>query len=214
MATEDIYQVQGNFENPSGASSFTLFYEESAVRSGVGTDNSVLARSWDDAISPAIRDVIADDWLFSSVVVRKMVANPVPKFRLDLATQIGTRTGPSLPANNALLIQLQQGLFPSSSNGRIFIPGVAEGDTDVGNLTAAFTTAAVQPLVDALAAELVEDSGGTGRWKLGVISAKVLNAALPFKDWAGAFSEVFGVGGSPIIATQRRRQTRVIGAAL
>ncbi|GAI67285.1 unnamed protein product, partial [marine sediment metagenome] len=137
----------------------------------------------------------------------------VPKWRADIATQIGDRSGTPLPANNALLIRLEQGLFPPKSNGRIFIPGISEDDTSVGNITAAFTTTAVIPLLDGLVAQLEEESGGDGRWDLGVISTLVLDAAPPFKDWDAAFSQVFGVSASPIIATQRRRQTRVVGEA-
>lgn len=214
MAVEDIYEVKAHFQNPSSASSIRLYYEEAAVKSGVGTDNRVLAQSWSTALGPLFRDVIANDWFMSSVVVRRMVIQPLPKWRQDEAVQVGDRVGPALPANNAILMQLQQGLFPASSNGRIFIPGLAEGDTLVGNLTAAFMSGPLAALSAGMVAQLAEESAGTGRWDLGVISVKVLDAAPPAKDWQGAFSAVFGVGASPIVATQRRRQTKVIGASL
>jgi hypothetical protein len=214
MAQDDIYEVKSHFQNPSSASSVRLYYQEQVARSGVGTDCSVLAQSWATALATLFRNCLADDWFMTSVVARKVDGDPTPKWRDDLPVQVGVRAGPALPSNNAMLMQLQQGLFPSSSNGRVFIPGVAEGDTLVGNLTGAFMSGPLTALAAGLVAQLAEESAGTGRWDLGVISVKVLDAAPPAKDWQGAFSQVFGVGPSPIVATQRRRQTKVVGAAL
>ncbi|GAI98118.1 unnamed protein product, partial [marine sediment metagenome] len=59
MAQDDIYLVQSNFQNPSGASSFGLYYQESVARSGAGTDNSVLADSWVTALAHLVKGVIA-----------------------------------------------------------------------------------------------------------------------------------------------------------
>jgi len=160
-----------------------------------------------------LRAMIADDFLFTAIVVQKVSGDSEAKFRTDITTQVGLRTGPSLPANNAILIGLSQGLFAARHNGRIFIPGVAEGDTLVGNLTTAYQTGPLQAFVDALALQLAEESGGTGRWNLGVINNLILDAAPPIKDWQSAFSQVVGVSGSPIIAGQKRRETKVQGAA-
>jgi hypothetical protein len=95
----------------------------------------------------------------------------------------------------------------------MFIPGIAEGDTLIGNLAVAFQTTQLQALVDALAAQLEEESAGTGRWNLGVINGLILDSSPPIKDWQTAFSAVTSVSGSPIIAGQKRRQTKVRGAA-
>lgn len=214
MAADDIYEVSVHFENPSGNASFRLYYQEAIIRSGIGTDTQILAQSWDTALTPSLRAAISDDWLMSAIVCRKVDPVPEAKFRVDLPAQAGLRTGPGLPANNCLLIGLSQTLFSAKSNGRIFVPGIAEGDTTVGNLTAAYQTGPLLTLVNDLAQQLVEESAGTGRWDLGVVSAKIRDAALPAKDWPGAFSPVGTVTGSPIIATQRRRATKVIGAAL
>lgn len=214
MAADEIYEVKLHFENPSGSSSCRLFYQETIIRSGIGTDTQILAQSWDTALSALLRDVIADDFEFPSITCRKMDGDLEAKFRLDRAAPAGLRPGPALPSNNALLLGLYQGLFPARSNGRMFIPGIAEGDTLIGNLTSAFASTQVTALINGLVAQLDEESGGTGRWDLGVISTKVLDAAPPFKDWAGAFSPVSSVAFNPIVATQRRRQTRVVGAAV
>ena len=213
MAAEDIYQVSAHFENPSGASSFRLYYQEEVVRSGIGTDTQVLSTTFDDKLTPAIRGMLSDDFDYVSIVVHKVSGTKEAKFRTDIVTKAGLRTGPALPANNCILIGLSQGLFPARHNGRIFIPGPAEGDTLIGNLTDAFQTGPLQAFVNALAPQLEEESAGTGRWDLGVINNEVLNSSPPIKDWQGAFSQVISVSGSPIIAGQKRRTTKVRGAA-
>lgn len=213
MAQDDIYLASFHFENPSGASSFRLYYQEEAVRSGIGTDTQVLANTLDDHFTPQIRGMIADDFLFTAIVVQKVSGDKEAKWRTDITTQAGLRVGPSLPANNCCLIGLSQGLFAAKHNGRIFMPGVAEGDTIVGNLTVGFQTGELQDMVDALAPQLEEESGGTGRWNLGVINTLILDSSPPIKDWQSAFSQVITVSGSPIIAGQKRRQTKVLGAS-
>jgi hypothetical protein len=157
--------------------------------------------------------MISDDFLFTSIVAHKVSGDKEAKFRTDITTQVGLRTGPSLPANNCILIGLSQGLYSARHNGRIFIPGPAEGDTLIGNLTSAFQTGPLQDFIDELAIQLAEESGGTGRWNLGVINNEVLDSSPPIKDWQTAFSQVISVSGSPIIAGQKRRQTKVRGAA-
>lgn len=213
MSQDDIYQASFHFENPSGASSFRLFYQEDAVRSGIGTDTQVLSTTLEDKLSSAIRNLMAVEFLFTAIIVHKVSGDMEAKFRTDIAVQFGGRPTPPLPANNCILVALSQGLFSARHNGRIFIPGPSETDTLVGNLTAAFQTGPLQTFVDAISVQLEEESGGTGRWDLGVINTEVLNGSPPIKDWQTAFSKVINVAGSPIIAGQKRRQTKVRGAA-
>lgn len=214
MAIGDIYYVQAHFEAPTSGASFGLYYRETALfdQGALGTDQ--IAKSWENAFAILLRDVLSDDWNFTAITAEKRIVNAEPKRRVDQAVQAGSRSGPALPANNAIHMELLQGTFSARSNGRIFIPGIAESDTDVGVLVTAFVTTQLAALRDALTQLLTEESGGSGRWELGVISTKVLNAAPPAKDWAGAFAPVIGAVGHPIIATQRRRETRAIGASV
>lgn len=213
MSQDDIYLISGHYENPSGASSFRLFYQEDAVRSGSGTDTQIVAEAFDDKLTPSIRGCLSDDFLYTAIVCQKVSGDHEAKYRVDITTQAGLRVGPSLPSNNAILIGLSQGLFGAKHNGRMFLPGIAEGDTIVGNITAAFQDGPLKDFTDALALQLVEESAGTGRWNIGVINGEVLNSSPPIKDWQTAFSQVVSVVGSPIIAGQKRRQTKVRGAA-
>jgi len=214
MATDDIYKVDCYLEGPSTPASFGLYYQETVGRDGVDNDTTTLGDAWSTSIGPSLLAVLSDDWKFASLEVNKMVINPVEKFRVDNAVQAGTVVGPSLPANNAILLALHQATFGAASDGRVFIPGLAEGATSVGVLTAAFKDGVLLTLSTALIAVLAQTSGGTGRWVVGVISAKIRDAALPFKDWDGAFAPVTSISRNPIIATQRRRQTKVRGRSV
>lgn len=214
MALDDIYQVKLNYENPTGSSSNRLYYREVIARSGIGTDTQVLAQSWDDQLSADLRGVVSDDFHVSSISVSKVTGTLEPKFRLDLPATAGLRPGPALPANNALLLGLHQSLFAARHNGSMFIPGVPEADTLTSVITAAFAAGQVTTLITALTAQLSEESGGTGRYDLGVINGLILNASPPIKDWHNAFSPVSTVSFNPIIADQKKRQTRAIGAVV
>jgi hypothetical protein len=83
----------------------------------------------------------------------------------------------------------------------------------VGQLDNTFLTGVAQFLADALAAVVVENGGGTGRWTPGIISRKVLNAGPPPKDWEGAFAPIGSMTAWVIISSQRKRKTPIIGAA-
>lgn len=213
MAADDIYSVQLRFEAPSGAASLKLYYQESIAQTSGFIGTQILADSWNQHLTSFWLAVLADDWWMPAITVRKHTLNPAPAHREDVASPQGLRSGPSLPANNSWLIGIAQSLFPARSNGRVNVPGVPEPDTSIGALTNAFQTGPVQALLDQLITEVPEVSAGAGRWKLGVISDKVLNASPPFKDWDGAFAEAVVVQANTIIATQRRRQTKVRGQA-
>lgn len=214
MAADDIYRVTMHFENPTGHSSSSLYYQETVARSGAGTDVQVLGRSFTTVMRDLIRQCLGSDWEFPATITEKITGSKEAKFREDHTAATGLASGTSLPANNALLFGLQQGLFPPRSNGKLYLPGVPEGQTTVGNINGGFVTSAMLPLAAAIAAALPEESAGTGVYVAGVISAKVRDLALPAKDWMGAFAPIIAVSTNTIVATQKRRQTRVLGQAL
>lgn len=214
MAADDIFRVEVNLEAPSGRASFGVYYRETVPNTGPTTDTETLADSFDLAISQTIINLLSDDWKYPSFIVSKQVLNPVEKFIFNRAVQAGDITGPSLPANNAALFALHQSTFGARSDGRIFVPGIPESATAVGVLTAAHLTTVIDAFASALVQILAEVSAGAGRWEPGVISAKVRDVALPAKDWDGAFAPIDSITPSPIIATQRRRQTRVLGRSI
>jgi len=217
MSVDDIYHCQFNFENPSNASSTHIYYQQSALGDqGGGPQTEKLADSVLDAMTALIRAAISSDWWFTSVYVRQVYfevdpPGPEPASLRTANPQVGLRGTPALPANDSFIITLQQTTFSARSDGVMFFPGIPEADTTIGLLDIAYVDGAIADLRDALINELVELSGGSGRWTPGVISTKVLNAAPPFKDWSGAFAAVLGGGTSSIIRSQRGRTTRVKG---
>lgn len=214
MAADDIYKIHLNLEGPTMAASTGFYYREAIDRDGVLNDTRTLVEAWEGALIDAFLDILASDWKCTSITCRKMINDPVEKARFENAVQVGTVVGPSLPANNALILGLRQGTFPARQDGRVFIPGLAESATATGVITTAYQTGVVATFTGILVQQLVQLSAGSGRWDLGIISAKVLNAAPPFKDWDGAFAPVTSITSVPIIGTQRRRQTKVRGRSL
>lgn len=214
MAADDIYHVQVNLEAPSGAASFGLYYQETVASSGGGDGVILLGDAFETLRHTDILDCLCVDWKCPSVVVRKMVILSEAKYRNDIGVQTGLRAGTSLPANNAMLFHLNQATFPARSNGKLFVPGLSETDTTVGVMTSAFLTGPMTALATSLVTPIAELSAGTGVWTPGVISAKVRDAAPPFKDWDGAFAPLTSITPSSIIATQRRRRTKVNGISI
>lgn len=212
MAADDIFSAVCHFEGPTSASSIVLHYQETTAQDSGLSSPRALGLAIDDQLTAVMKDVLSDDWFFSSVVVRLLNFTNVAMYRTDIAAGVGTRTGPSLPANMTWMIKQAQTLFGAKSNGRLFIPGLAEGDTLIGVLTNAFATTQAAALGVALCADLTQISAGTGIWNPGVISRKVLDAAPPAKDWDGAFSPVSTCNPWTIISHQRRRKTPVVGA--
>lgn len=211
MAVEDIFHVNCQFESPSGHASFGIYYDETAVKSGGASVTTIVATAFNADIAPKIIAVLSAEWMFTSIVVREIDPRNTEKHRFDTVTQVGAVAGQSLPANNALLFTQHQTLYTAKHDNRFFFPGVPETNTLVGVATAAYMSGPVQDLVTALITPIEEISAGTGRWQMGAINQSVLNSAPPAKDWQAAFSVVVELNATPIIATQRRRQTRVVG---
>lgn len=213
MSAEDIYSVKCHFEAPSGSASTLLYYQQTVDATAVDNSNLTLSNAWVQDLGNLVRQIISDDWWFPAISVRKITGNPEAMYRHDFIVQPGGVTGPSLPANNSALFELSQSLFPQRSNGKIYWPGISENAAKDGVITNAAMTVDFAPLAVKMVDVIEEITAGAGRWQPGVISAKVRDAALPFKDWDGAFSPVVAVSAKALIATQRRRQTDVHGAS-
>lgn len=213
MAADDIYEVKMHFEAPSGYATSRFYIQETVARSTAGTDTQVAADSVHTHMGSEVLAVMSDDWKFPSMEVNKVDPLNTPRWREDRSTPIGLRLGPALPANNSMIINLSQSLFSAKHNGRVYLPPPAEGDTTVSVLQSAFLLGVFNDLVNKFTAEILEVSAGAGRYVVGVVNTSIRDLALPAKDWQGAFSQVIGASGNPIIATQKKRQTRVRGAA-
>jgi len=213
MAQTDIYEVKFHFEAPSGYATTRFYVQETEQRSTVGTDTSVVAASIDDHMGPEVLEIMSDDWSFPSIEVNKVSPRDTQRFRFDRVAIAGGKAGPSLPANNAIVYGLSQSAFSPRHNGRLFFPPPAEVETTVSLLRNTFLITEAKNLENRLNAVIPEVDTGTGRYSIGVINTLILDASPPIKDWQNAFAIVQTVSVRPIVATQRRRQTKVRGAA-
>lgn len=214
MPINDIYVVQANMACPKSAASFRLYFRESVGFDDTTFGTNAVTRAVQARLSFALASMMSVDYRIASFEGRKVFPNREPRWTVDVIVGAGTRVGPGLPANNAAVLGLGQNTFSNRSNGRIFIPGIAEGDSNTGVLSSAFILGVFGLFRDAVVGTYEELSPGSGEWIPGVISRKILNANPPFRDWAGAFAPI--VNGIPqaIIGTQRRRTTPIRGAAL
>jgi hypothetical protein len=213
MAADDITLAEFHFEGPTSPASFGMHYKENEPHSGGGFAVRQLAQALILAFKDPIVAILSNDWHFTSVTVRTKSVATEPFVREDVFAGLGLRAGPALPANMSWIIKQSQGTFSAKSNGRIYVPGLGEPDSIVGVLTNVFLTGVAQDLADALAEEVVEQAAGTGRWTPGIISVKVRDAGPPPKDWEGAFAPIGSMTAWSIISSQRRRASKVTGAA-
>lgn len=215
MALNDVFSIQQLYESPSGNASLKLYYGETTAHDGADHGPQILAEAFDTHMGSAFLDLLSNDWWLAGLICRKHAVLPQPQHRLDNVLQVGNRVGPSLPANNCIQVRIRQQALDGRHDGRIYIPGIPEGQTTIGTLDGGFVTIELTALVQKLGNQILELSGGTGIWKLGVINQTILNAGGPgTKDWVGAFTIATGVTGMVIIATQRRRQTKVLSTSL
>ncbi len=213
MAVEDIYRVNVNFEGPTMASGCTIFYQEEVQQTTQGTATQSLAASWGFSKHLQWIGVLNNQWHLTSIHVHRVDGDPIAPFLATFSPTAGTRSGDPLPADNCLLIQLLQALYPRTSNGRLYLPGLSENDSTVGVVEASFLANQVVTLTNGLSSALPELSGN-GVWIPGVISAKILNAPPDSKDWQAAFSPLIAAQGNPVIARQVRRRTKVTGVSV
>lgn len=210
---DDIFHAVFHFEDPSGHSSVSLYYEQTADNGTANQDNIKLAEALEAQLGPLILPVLSDDFWFTSIVVRTVYDNPQAKCLRTVNTQQGTGSGPGLPSNCCINFQLTQGSFPVKSNGRIFFPGIPEVSSETGLLASAYQAGVCTDLAVGIGTDITAIAD-TGVWRPSVISQKVLNAAPPAKDWSGAVAPITSVAPKPTIAIQRRRTTRVVGGAV
>lgn len=217
MAADEIYLAEYHFEGPTSPSSFGVHYQETVAEDSAETGPKVLALSIDAVHVAPIKAVLSDDWILASITVRKVSAQDEAISRVDTNGGVGLRVGPSLPANMSWMCKQTQTLFGPKHNGRIYVPGLAEGDTLIGVLTNAFATTQAAALAAAFQANIAQISAGTGVWTPGIINRTVLEfprIADPEADldWLGSFSAIGTVVPWTIISSQRRRATKVVGA--
>jgi len=214
MSLNDIYRVTVHYELPTSLASWSVYYKEVIDASGGDLDPQILAEAFDTAMAAFILAMLSNDCSQPSIEVHKVFGIKEAKHIVNHGTQVGGEVGPSLPNRCNLVVQLGQATFDQKSNGRIRIPGIPEPETGAGQISTLYRTGVFEDFTTGLITQIAELSAGTGRYDLGVISAKVLNAAPPAKDWAGAFAPVTSIVGNTIIGIMIKRGTKVTGRAI
>jgi len=210
MAQEDIYRVVVHYEGPTMASSCAYYFQEDGLSTALPDAVTSLNFSFGFAMLSPLQNVLSDDWFIASTRCRRLTGEPIAPDLLSYDNANGNRAGRALPANNCLLMQQLQAAFPRTSNGRLYLPGLTESDTDVGIIEPGFLGNQVVTLGNAISALLAEN-GGAGSWRPIVISAKVRDAGPGPPDWESAASPIIASLGNPVIARQVRRTSKIIG---
>ena len=211
MASDDIYRVTIHYEGPSQAVSTGMYYFEDAPRSSGISDTEQLNETFQAGMRVPLVNALSSQYRLVSSVVRKVFGPvDVPNIK-EFTTNVGGRPGNSLPANNSIVMSMIQTTFPRASNGRMFIPGISEADTETGVFANAYLVDQLAALATALASQRNE-VGGTGVWLPVVISAKIRDAVPGQKDWPASVGSLVAIEPQPLIARQIRRATRVRGA--
>jgi len=212
MSADDIYHIKVHFELPTSQATYGLYYEETIEASGTDIDTKILGEAFDVHMSSVIRNMLSNDCRQSMISCSK-VAGPIaaPRFDTNRTLDVGVETGPSLPNNMSLVCSFGQSVFSARSNGRIRIPGVPEPGTNGVTINAAYQNGSITAFINQLIIPVPELSAGPGRWTLGIISAKIRDAALPAKDWEAAYAAVTSISMNTIVGTLRSRATRAEG---
>ena len=204
MAVADVYRVRVKGEGREGEWQMNFHYRELTVPTAApGPD--ALALGVAEHLTLSLRACISSSHQVSRWDVDKLsgVKEPAASSSLIAASRVGTRSAVALPASKPLRFLLLQAVFPSASNGQVFMSGVAADDT-LGNVAlAGYTSSVVQTFAGDLLANVEEDSGD-GLWGLIVLSRKFLieNPG----DYAGASADVIQVGFDPRVGTMRSRR--------
>jgi hypothetical protein len=120
----------------------------------------------------------------------------------------GAAAGDSEPSFVSALISLHTTRGGRSGRGRMFIPGVAEGDTTASsiNLEGPLWAALVAFAACMITKFLTKDLAADGDWEWGVMSRKIGGAKPPFL--AAGFAPVTRAVPKRLLATTRSRKVR------
>lgn len=208
---DDIFRATFHFEDPSGASSSSCYFQQTEDNLSTNRDTIELARALEAELDALIVAVLASTFWWTAIEVRKVWDAKEPVWLETSNPQAGAVVGPGLPSNCCVIMSLAQSTFGAKSNARMFWPGVPESKTNAGTLDATFQSTEWAALRNRMLLPF-DSISDAGSYSLGMISQKVLNAAPPAKDWPGAFAFVTSASVNPILGIQRRRTTKVIGA--
>lgn len=206
MAVSDIFYNKINLESDNRSLSFGLWCEEISPAAPADS-GTVIANAVQSHINATLRDLLSTESSFQSVQSWRRSPQPCRPGFVDAPTKSGTRTGNTMPLNNALFIQLLQSVADAKYNGGIYIGGLSETDAADSEWLAAFYSTQVAAFTAVLSTPINAVGGDSGQWRFVCLSEAFLPAATPI----GTPFDVTGAAASLRVMTQRRRTTKVRG---
>ena len=205
MAQGDILRAEFCINVARQPAAFTMGYK--IANSGVGnTDNSCVALSQllqnTDIANLHMflgNDATWEGWRVSFVRGQ----DPMPPVWRQIVDSTGQRSSHCIPLVSAMVVRLIQFTLPSKNNGRLYIPGIAEGDTTLSRVTAQNVIDGIRDAIN----DILVVSGNVGGvdW---AFDAQILGGSL---QTGFTESTVERISVQPQLGSQRRRRTREHG---
>lgn len=109
----------------------------------------------------AIQGNILSDFMGSNFSVTKaIVTTPIAVFESTAAPFVGPNSANTVPSNTAVLVKKLSGLRGRSNRGRMYVPGVHEGDVNPNGTISAGVVTALQGFADLMLDGFSEVGGG------------------------------------------------------
>jgi len=156
-----------------------------------GIAPAIVAAQLGDMFEPALKTAMTAETRFRNVTV----VNASGQFGTSSRQSAGSNPGNSAPSNTAWLVTKTPGVGGRRKRGRMFIPGIPEGDVDPGGFIVPGRVEDLQDQFDTISEALAEPSP-IANWDLCVIHSNGTHSVF----------DTFQVEGQ--VATQRRRMRR------
>lgn len=120
---------------------------------------TALADAWFNNRLQQHRDIMSDEVEFGCIKIEEVVGAGVPSFIQFFDNLQGTRSGPPLPPNMALIIRRRGTALGKTRRSLAFLSGIRAADTDGSFINTGFITPALDALVALYNDQLVASGG-------------------------------------------------------
>ena len=220
MAAGDCYLLQVQLLVDSRKVTLNFHYRQTGGADDINNATD-LTDAFETNVRAALASCLSDNITFQCLYAQRLAGadpNPpndpinkpgIPNELQYQNTVRGTVPGDSLPANHGPVLKLIQTSVDSKHNGRIFVPGVAEGSVIDGQLDPVFVTGVWAALKTALLATIVSTLPAAAQFALVVLSRVVGGVPRPVP----VDNIVTDIITPSTLKNQRRRTTKKTGFA-
>lgn len=215
MAVGDVYELDVHYHVYQRGLTANLWYEEVTEPSPAESGAQDLADAFDgNGHVLMLRSLMSGDSIIDMVKTYKRVltgggeGQGVPG-QLIYTSIGGERPGDAHLGTSALIVNWVQSQESAKANGRIFLSGILEADTDGNVITNAYRDTAVAGFISAWEPTLTGGITGPNGGVFRQVTMSKLLALSPFDSPVyGTALPITAVSVSPIMRTQRRRASR------